>query len=158
MESEKRGFPIQIHTGHHEGNENIISNSNPVNLVNLFMEYKNAKFDIFHGSWPYCGELGSLAKNFPNVYVDMSWMHIISPAKARTALCEWLDEVPVNKILGFGGDYLMVEGAYGHSVIARENIIRVLAEKVDQGDYNLTQAKKYAKLILRENPKSLFNL
>lgn len=158
VEAEKRGLPIQIHTGLHEGNENILSNSDPMHLVNLFMEYHDAKFDIFHGSWPYCGELGALAKNFPNVYVDMSWMHIISPAKARTALAEWLDEVPVNKILGFGGDYLAVEGSYGHSVIARENITRVLAGKVDQGDYSIDQAKKYASWMLRENPKHLFNL
>ena len=155
-EAMKRGLPIQIHTGLHEGNENILSNSDPMLLVNLFMEYHEAKFDIFHGSWPYCGTLGALAKNFPNVYVDMSWMHIISPAKARTALSEWLDEVPVNKILGFGGDYLAVEGAYGHSVIARDNIARVLAKKVDQGDYSLEQAKKYASWILRENPRRLF--
>ena len=157
-EAMKRGLPIQIHTGLHEGNENILSNSDPMHLVNLFMEYHDAKFDIFHGSWPYCGTLGALAKNFQNVYVDMSWMHIISPARSRTALAEWLDEVPVNKILGFGGDYLAVEGAYGHSVIARDNIARVLAEKVDQGDYSLDQAKTYASWILRENPKRLFNL
>jgi len=155
-EAEKRGLPIQIHTGLHEGNENILSNSDPMHLVNLFMEYHDAKFDIFHGSWPYTGELGALAKNFPNVYVDMSWIHIISPAKARTALSEWLDEVPVNKILGFGGDYLAVEGSYGHSVIARENITRVLTKKVDEGDYSLEQAKKYASWILRENPRRLF--
>lgn len=158
IEAEKRGFPVQIHTGLHEGNENIVSNSNPVHLANLFMEYHDAKFDIFHGSWPYCGELGALAKNFPNVYIDMSWMHIISPTKARTALSEWLDEVPASKILGFGGDYLMVEGTYGHSVIARDNIVRVLAEKVDEGDYKLDQVKKYATWILRDNPKRLFNL
>jgi len=157
-EAMKCDIPIQIHTGLHEGNENILSNSDPMHLVNLFMEYHDAKFDIFHGSWPYCGTLGALAKNFPNVYVDMSWMHIISPAKSRTALSEWLDEFPVNKILGFGGDYLTVEGAYGHSVIARDNVARVLSEKVDQGDYSIDQAKKYASWILRDNPKRLFNL
>jgi predicted TIM-barrel fold metal-dependent hydrolase len=158
QEAEKRGLPIQIHTGLHEGNENILSNSDPMNLVNLFMEYHDAKFDIFHGSWPYCGTLGALAKNYPNVYLDMSWMHIISPSRARSALSDWLDEVPANKILGFGGDYLMVEGAYGHSVIARNNISRVLTEKVDTGIYTIDEAKKYASWMLRENPKRLFSL
>ncbi|TRO59463.1 amidohydrolase [Candidatus Bathyarchaeota archaeon] len=158
QEAERRGLPIQIHTGLHEGNENILSNSDPMHLVNLFMEYHKAKFDIFHGSWPYCGTLGALAKNYPNVYVDMSWMHIISPSRARSALSDWLDEVPASKILGFGGDYLMVEGAYGHSVIARDNISRVLAEKVDDGVYMFEEAKKYASWMLRENPKRLFSI
>ncbi|MDH5704371.1 MAG: amidohydrolase [Aigarchaeota archaeon] len=155
-EAERRRLPVQIHTGLQEGNENILSNSNPELLVNLFMEYKDALFDIFHGSWPYCGELGALAKNFPNVYVDMCWMHIISPSRSRTALSDWLDEVPANKILGFGGDYLFVEGAYGHSVIARENIAKVLASKVDDGVYTIEQAKKYASWLLRENAARLF--
>lgn len=155
-EAEKRGLPVQIHTGLQEGNENVLSNSNPELLVNLFMEYRDARFDIFHGSWPYCGELGALAKNFPNVYIDMCWMHIISPSRSRTALSDWLDEVPANKILGFGGDYLFVEGVYGHSVIARENVAKVLASKVDDGIYSLEQAKKYASWLLRENAARLF--
>jgi len=155
-EAERRRLPIQIHTGLHEGNENIIDNSNPVHLVNLFMEYQDAKFDIFHGGWPYCGELGALAKNFPNVYIDMCWMHIISPSRSQSALSDWLDEVPANKIMGFGGDYLFVEGVYGHAVIAKENVARVLAEKVDEGSYPMNEAKKYAHWLLRENPERLF--
>ena len=155
-EAERRRLPVQIHTGLQEGNENILSNSNPELLVNLFMEYRDARFDIFHGSWPYCGDLGALAKNFPNVYIDMCWMHIISPSRSRTALSDWLDEVPANKILGFGGDYLFVEGVYGHSVIARENIAKVLASKVDDGIYSVEQAKKYASWLLRENAARLF--
>jgi len=155
-EAERRKLPVQIHTGLQEGNENILSNSNPELLVNLFMEYRDARFDIFHGSWPYCGELGALAKNFPNVYIDMCWMHIISPSGSRRILSEWLDEVPANKIMGFGGDYLFVEGVYGHQVIARENIARVLVEKVDDGDYTMEQAKKYASWLLRENALRLF--
>ena len=155
-EAERRGLPVQIHTGLQEGNENVVSHSNPELLINLFMEYRDAKFDIFHGAWPYWEELGALAKNFPNVYIDMCWMHIISPARSRSALGDWLDEVPANKIMGFGGDYLFVEGAYGHSVIARENVAKVLASKVDEGLYSVERAKRYASWLLRENPMRLF--
>jgi len=156
QEASRRGLPIQIHTGLHEGNQNIVSNSNPELLVNLFLEYGDAKFDIFHGSWPYSSQLSALAKNFQNVYIDMCWMHIISPSRARSALDEWLDEVPVNKIMGFGGDYLCVEGSYGHSMMARENVAKVFARKVDDGIYDIDEAKKYATWILRDNPKNLF--
>jgi predicted TIM-barrel fold metal-dependent hydrolase len=156
QEAVKRNLPIQIHTGLQEGNENILSNSHPELLTNLFMEYKEARFDVFHGGWPYSDDLGAIAKNFSNVYIDMCWMHIISPRRSRTALSNWLDEVPANKILGFGGDYLFVEGAYGHSVIARINITKVLASKVEDGIYTMDEAKKYANWILRENAKQLF--
>ena len=156
QEASRRGIPIQIHTGLHEGNKNIISNSNPELLVNLFLEYGEAKFDIFHGGWPYSSQLSALAKNFQNVYIDMCWMHIISPSRAMSALDEWLDEVPVNKIMGFGGDFLCVEGSYGHSVMARDNVAKVLVGKVDDGIYKMDEAKKYADWILRDNPKRLF--
>jgi hypothetical protein len=156
QEASKRGIPIQIHTGLHEGNQNIVSNSNPELLVNLFLEYSDAKFDIFHGGWPYSSQLSALAKNFQNVYIDMCWMHIISPSRAMSALDEWLDEVPVSKLMGFGGDFLCVEGSYGHSVVARENVARVLAKKVDEGVYGIDEAKKYATWILRDNPMRLF--
>jgi hypothetical protein len=60
----------QIHTGLQEGNGNIIYDSNPVLLSNLFIEYQNARFDIFHMGYPYVMELGSLAKNFRNVFIS----------------------------------------------------------------------------------------
>ena len=155
-EAERRGLPVQIHTGLQEGNENVVSHSNPELLINLFMEYRDAKFDIFHGAWPYWEELGALAKNFPNVYIDMCWMHVISEGMARTALSEWLDEVPANKIMGFGGDYAFIEGVYGHAVMAKENIARVLASKVEEGAFGLGDAKRYASWLLRDNPLMLF--
>jgi len=151
-------LPITIHTGLQEGNGNIITNANPVHLVNLFLEYKEAKFDIFHGGYPYTSELATLAKNFQNVYIDMCWLHIISPAVSRRALHEWLETVPQNKIIGFGGDYIFVEGAYAHSRIARENIARVLIEKVEEGYLNEEEALHIGRRLLRDNPKELFNL
>jgi len=152
----EKGLPIQIHTGIQEGNENILTNSDPTLLINLFMEYKEVKFDIFHGSYPYTGELAALAKNFQNVYIDMCWLHIISPYRARQALSEWLDTVPWNKIFGFGGDYLFVEGVYGHSVIARENIAKVLTEKVEDGSLTQEQALSLAQKLLRDNAYNFF--
>ncbi|GAG41104.1 unnamed protein product, partial [marine sediment metagenome] len=87
----------QFHTGIQEGNGNFIYDANPTLLTNLFLEYRNARFDIFHMGYPYVMELGNLAKNFRNVFIDMCWGHAISPEAARRALVEWLDAVPANK-------------------------------------------------------------
>jgi len=149
-------LPVQIHTGLLEGNENVVTSSNPVHLINLFMEYKEVKFDVFHGGYPYTSELATLAKNFPNVYVDMCWLHIISPAVARRALSELLDTVPSNKILGFGGDYRFVEGVYGHTLLARENTAKVLTEKVEDGSFPQKQALILAERLLRDNANELY--
>lgn len=154
----KNDLPIQIHTGIQEGNGNIITNSNPTLLTNLFLEYRQAKFDIFHGSYPYCGELAALAKNFPNVYVDMCWLHVISPSVSRRMLHEWIETVPSNKIMAFGGDYIIVEGAYAHSRMARDIVGQVLSEKVSEGYFSREEALDLASDLLRNNAWNLFQL
>jgi len=153
-----RDLPIQIHTGLQEGNENILTNSNPMLLVNLFIEYREAKFDVFHGAYPYTGELLALAKNFPNVYLDLCWLHIISPSAGARVLHEAIETIPANKIFAFGGDFIIPEGAYGHSVMARQVVSRVLTEKVAEGYLSEDEAVGLAGRILRDNPAALYRL
>ncbi len=154
----KRGVVAQIHTGIQEGNGNYIANSNPMHLSNLFIEYPDIKFDIFHMGYPYQQELSALAKLFPNVFIDMCWGHIISPTAAVNALIEWLDAVPANKISAFGGDYSLVDGVYGHSVMARRNVSMSLATKVEQNVFGVDDAKRIAKMLFWDNPVNLFGL
>ncbi len=151
-------LPIQIHTGAFEGNAGLISNSNPVHLVNLFVEFKKVRFDLMHGGYPYVCEIGSLVKTFPNVYVDMSWLHILSPYGAKEALREWLGLLPVNKILAFGGDYVIVEGAYGHACLARENVAEVLLENIERGYFDEEMAIEIARKLLWNNAYEFFGI
>ncbi|MFQ5867644.1 MAG: amidohydrolase family protein [bacterium] len=151
-------LPIQIHTGLQEGNGNIITNSDPTHLLTLFIEYNKAIFDVFHAGYPYTGELTAIAKNFPNVYVDMCWLHVISPSVARRVLEEWIEQIPSNKIFGFGGDYIIVEGAYAHSRLARDNVARVLAKKVKEGYLKESEAVELGHKILRDNAYKVFKL
>lgn len=150
--------PVQIHTGLQEGNENLLTNSNPTLLANLFLEYRQAKFDLFHGGYPYMGEALALAKNFQNVWLDLCWLYIISPSAAGRMLHEAIETVPANKILAFGGDFIIPEGAYGHSVMARRVVSRVLTEKVEDGYLAEEEAAALARRILRENAAALFKL
>jgi len=129
-------LPFQIHTGLN-GRSNI-ENSKPTHLVNLFQEYPDMKFIIFHGAYPYGGELSTLAKNFRNVYIDMCWDYIISPSYSERYLNEWLETVPVNKIMAFGGDFFNIEGTYGHLLFAKQIISNVLISKVTNFYYQAT--------------------
>lgn len=151
-------LPIQIHTGLQAGNGNIITNSNPTHLVNLFFEYPNVNFILFHASYPYGGELSTLAKNFPNVFIDMCWSYVISPSYSKRYLHEWIETVPANKIMAFGGDYNFVEAVYAHSVMARQVIADVLIEKVRDRYLTEDEAIDIAKMILRENALRVFKL
>lgn len=151
-------LPVQIHTGLQAGNGNYITNSKPTHLINLFMEYPHVNFCLFHSSYPYGEELSVLAKNFPNVFIDMCWTPVISPAFSIRFLDEWLETVPANKIMVFGGDYRIVELAYVHSVFARRVVSKVLINKVRDGYFSEEEAKYAAKKILRENALEIFKL
>jgi uncharacterized protein len=154
----KRQLTMQFHTGLHNGNGNYIRNSDPSLLTNLFFHYPDVKFDIFHIGYPYQGILSVLAKNFPNVYIDMCWAHIISPRSAINALLEWIDTVPLNKISAFGGDFGKIDGVYGHQLMARQNISRALSIKVKEDLFDIERAKQIAKMLFFDNPKELFKL
>jgi uncharacterized protein len=154
----KKSLIIQIHTGLHEGNGNIITNSNPTLLTNLFLEYPDVRYDLFHMGYPYQNEITVLAKNFPNVYIDMCWSHIISPNSSINALLEFIDTVPLNKISAFGGDYVFVDGVYGHLKLAQQNVARALSIKVEEGIFDLDKAKEAARMLFYDNPLRIFNL
>lgn len=154
----KYDIPMQIHTGLQAGDGNYISNSNPALLTNLFLEYRDVRFSIFHGSYPYGGELSALAKNFRNVFLDMSWLYIISPSYSERYLHEWLETVPSNKIMAFGGDYHNVENILGHSLMARMVVSKVLIEKVKTGYLTEEEAKQIAERLLYKNALELFNI
>jgi predicted TIM-barrel fold metal-dependent hydrolase len=156
--AERHGLPVQIHTGLQEGCGNYVVNSRPTDLVNLFFEYPKCRFDLFHGSYPYSRELATLAKNFQNVYVDMCWMHIISPTASRAMLGEWLDMVPESKIMAFGGDYCFVEGVCGHAAMAREDVAKVLTKRVVMGSIGESEATAQAAKLLRTNAAELFGI
>ncbi|MHB1485022.1 MAG: amidohydrolase family protein [Saccharofermentanales bacterium] len=153
-----RNLTFQIHTGLLEGNGNTLSNSDPSLLNNLFLEYPDVDFDIFHIGYPYQGVACALSKMFPNVTIDMCWAHIISPTACVTALSDFLDAIPYNKISAFGGDYLFVDGIYGHLQISRQNVSRTLAGKVERDVFDIDKALDIAKALYYDNPKRIFKL
>jgi hypothetical protein len=151
-------LPMVFHTGLQAGNFNRITNANPLLLENLLLEFPRLRVDLYHGGPPWVREIGVLEKYFPGVHLNMAWLHIINPAQARSALSEWLDSVPNSKIFGFGGDYRIVEKVYGHLVLAKQNIARVLASKVAEKTYTFEHACAIAKRLMLDNPARFYRL
>lgn len=156
--ADKRGLTYQFHTGLLEGNGNTITNSDPALLTNVFLEYPNVKFDLFHISYPYQTVAAAICKMFPNVFIDMCWAHIMSPYASVEALNDFLDAVPYNKISAFGGDYCFADAVYGHLYLARQNVARTLAGKVELGVFSEDKAVDIAKALFYDNPKRIFQL
>ncbi len=149
---------VVFHTGMQAGNYNNLDNARPTQLWNVFQRFPGVRFNLLHGGLPFVDEAGMLAKYFPNVTVDMAWMYAFSPQISIRALCDWVDFVPRNKVLGFGGDYQVVEKVYGHLLLARESIAAALANKVDQGALSPKDAHAWARALLWENPRAVYAL
>ena len=153
----EHGLPVQIHTGLLAGGKNYLGNTNPLLLTNLFLEFPNVKFDIFHGGFPFMGEIGSLALMFPNVYLDTCWLPLISYESFKKALSEWLCYVPAGKFL-WGGDCAHVEGIYAATRVFRQGLSEVLAAKIEEGQLDKETAIHTAQGITHNNAAKLFGL
>ena len=149
---------IQFHLGMRAGNYGGLEGSTPAPIVNLLRAFPNARIDFSHSGYPYLREGAVLAKTFTNVYLDMSWIHIISPIGTRYALKEWLRMVPYNKIIGFGDDLQHVETVYGHLKMARQNAAIVLAEMIQEGFISESVALDVAQAIFYDNPAHVYRL
>ncbi len=128
--------------------------------IGLLPQHPETRFDLYHMGMPWVRVAGVIGKNNPNAWMNLCWTHIISPRMTVSALDEYIDLIPLNKIIGFGGDYSSrcVEKTYGHLKMAREDIAEVLGGRVDRGLMGLDEAIEVARLWLYENPKTLYRL
>jgi len=96
--------------------------------------------------------------------VKKGWYKYVLREKALidVSILDPLDKIvkiDSNKIMAFGGDFgEVVEGTYGHFVIARKNVTEVLTKLVEDGYYSEEDAILIAKRILRENALELYQL
>lgn len=154
----KYGLPLQIHTGFFYDTWRDVRQANPSLLIPFIIRHKETRFVLMHSGYPYGSELLAMAKNLPNVVVDMCWTYIISPSFASRFLDEAIETVPADKILAFGGDYRMPEGAYAHAILCREVVSKVLADKAASGYWSEEEALRFARAVLRENAIRTFRL
>ncbi|MEA1997362.1 MAG: amidohydrolase family protein, partial [Gemmatimonadota bacterium] len=138
-------LPLQIHTGFFYDTWRDVSQADPTNLTPFIIRHKDTRFVLMHCGYPYGGELLAMAKNLPNVILDMCWIYVISPSFAADFLNQAIETVPADKVLAFGGDYLMPEGSYGHALLCRKVVSKVLAEKVLDGYWTEEEALEYAR-------------
>ena len=152
-------LPVAVHTGIIWNNWNDFAELHPRHLIPLLQKHRSTRFDCYHAGIPWVGTVGVMGKTFPNLWLNLCWCHVISPEMTVRALSEWIDLVPTNKIIAFGGDYAVpVEKVYGHLVMARENIARVLAQRIDRGLVDMNQALELAHRWFYENPVALYRL
>jgi len=153
------GLPIAVHCGMIWNNWNDFYERHPKWMIPTALAHRGTRFDLYHAGIPWIRVTGNMAKELPNCWLNMCWCHIISQRYSVSALDEWLDLVPVSKIIGFGGDYCRpVEKIYGHLVMAREDIAEALAGRIDRGIMSFADALEAARMMLFDNARELYRL
>lgn len=153
------GLVLAVHCGIIWDNWNDFYTMHPRHMIPTLLAHRGTKFDLYHAGIPWVREMAVMGKELPNAYLNLCWCHVISQQMTISALDEWLDMVPVNKILGFGGDYSKpVEKVYGHLVMAREDIAEALTRRVSAGTMTYGEALELARMLLFDNARDLYGL
>jgi hypothetical protein len=152
-------LPIKIHTGYLQGNNQIdMARIRAIDLVPLFRKYPQARFVLLHMGYPYQHEVLALARNFSNVYVELSGCWTLDPEAAGRFVRQWIATAPANKLFAFGGNAGFADVAYGHARLAREGVSRALSELMEEGTLGREEAAEIASRVFRENAWIAFRL
>jgi len=153
------GLVAVVHTGVWAGNHADHTTIRPTNVLPMALAHRDTRFDLFHAGTPWPADAGMVARASHNIWLNLCWSHLISPVQYAQALDLWLDTVPTNRIMAFGGDYWWnVENVYGALLQAQEALAGVLARRVAQGSFNEARAVELARRWLHDNPRELYGI
>ena len=127
-------------------------------MLELALQHPRADFDLYHLGMPSVRDAVMIGKNLHNVYLNLCWTHIVSQVQACSGIDELLDQVPVNKVLAFGGDYSRpVEKVVGHLHMAREDFATVLGRRIDRDLMGHDEAVALLIAWFWHNPLALYS-
>ncbi len=156
----QHNLPFKIHTGYLAGNDSYIDPDRvrPVHFAELFQKYPDVKFVLMHTAYPWTGEVLTLAKHFPNVYIDMCWAWSINPLDMIQFVRRAIHSVPLNKIFLFGGDTRWAPAVVAYVIQARHYFYRALEEEVQDGYLTEQEAIKIATRFMQSNQRTVFDI
>jgi len=155
----EHNLPFKLHTGHHGGTGKMpIDWVRAGNLCPLLARYPDARFVLMHTAYPYSDELVSIAKHYPNVWVDLCWAWSIDPYSSTDFVRRFLHAVPSNKLFGFGGDTHWPTSAVAYAVQARRGLQRALEAEVAEGDLTEQEAIAIARRLMHDNQYACFDI
>ncbi|HEU0011360.1 MAG TPA: hypothetical protein VFT34_16195 [Verrucomicrobiae bacterium] len=127
-------------------------------LGEMIARHPRLRFQCFLASRQANQSLCTLARELPNFSLAGYWWHNFFPDVIRQVMAERLDMLPANKQAGFFSDAYCVEWTYAKALIVRRQLARVLAEKIEQGQYTRSDALAVARAILFDAPQTLLGM
>lgn len=98
-----------------------------------------------------------MVREFPNLYLNVTWMQLLSPREFMPYMEKLALWIPTNKIIGYGSDELTVLNSCAAEMY-RDYMARILANLTVSGDLSEKDAIYFANRVSRENEKEHFHL
>lgn len=150
--AQKYNMNVIFHISTHVWNLNSVEPCRAQHLEWLIRKFPKVRFVLLHCSMPFIDEAVLLARNFPNVYLNMTWCHIIDRLQTMELIKKCATTLPLNKIHAFGGDYSYPHTAIGHLMLAKDNLYQALCELIDRQMITQDQAYYIVRAWLYDNP------
>jgi predicted TIM-barrel fold metal-dependent hydrolase len=159
------GMAVHIHTMAGAGGYFDVAGANPLNLEPLFDDpsLRKTKFVMVHGGWPFVRQIGALLTK-PNAYLDISAQTLLLPPSAVAAtLREWLALVPEKVMFAtdaypYSNELGWEESGWVAARNGRDALGRALTGMMRDGEITRDRAIELARMVLRENARSLYEL
>jgi hypothetical protein len=127
-------------------------------LADMVSRHPGIRFQCFLSSAHANQTLCTLARELPNFSLCGYWWHNFFPPFIERVMRERLDMLSTARQVGFFSDAYTLEWGYAKAVIVRRIMAKVLADKVQMGQYTKDDALKIARAILFDSPQSLLGL
>lgn len=149
--AEKYDIPIQIHTGLGQ-----IQGTSAIELIPLFNRFPKVKFVLLHGSFPWIDDLLAVLYAYPNTYVDVCWVPLLSKKMAVDTLVKIMELIGYDRII-WGCDTSSVEESYGALKVTLEILDQVNTYFIGEGVYDQVFATHIKESIMYLTAKQLFH-
>jgi hypothetical protein len=157
------GIAVHLHTMAGAGGYFDVAGANPLNLESVLNDpsLRKTKFVMVHGGWPFTREITPLLEK-PNAYLDFSGQSLLlSPPTLAVILREWLDHVPEKVMFATDGypysnEMGWEESGWISAHNGREALGRALTGMMRDGAITHARAVELARMVLRENARTLY--
>lgn len=109
----------------------MTSYGNPLSLEPVLKKHPDLRVYVMHGGWPYLEETVSLLRQYPNVYLDISW---ISWQMPRQLYYEYLE-----RLILFGFEKRIM---FGTDQVAWPKAIEIAVQGIEEAKFLTAEQKK----------------
>lgn len=159
------GMAVHLHTMAGAGGYFEVAGANPLLLESVLNdpELRKTRFVMIHGGWPFVREIAALLTK-PNAYLDFSAQDLLrTPADLSTTLRQWLELTPEKVMFGTDAYPYIPEMGWEESGwmaarTGRQALAIALTGMLRDGEITRARASELARMVLRENARTLYGL